>query len=60
MQVAFRYAPTHEEVVAFAKEISENYEIFPRIIESELNREVLMGVSRKSIDQVAIDFESEL
>ena len=60
MRVAFKYAPTHEQVVAFAKEISNSYEIFPRIIESELNREVLMGVSRKDFVQVAIDFESEL
>ncbi|MDG6994352.1 MAG: radical SAM protein [Nitrososphaerota archaeon] len=60
MKRAFRYAPIHEEVLDFAKGISDNFSLYPKLIESELNREVLMGVRTKSFEDVSIDFEKEL
>jgi wyosine [tRNA(Phe)-imidazoG37] synthetase (radical SAM superfamily) len=61
MKAALAYAPTHEEIVDFAKDISDDYSLFPLVSQSELNRQVLMSVNW-SLDQkdVAIDFESEL
>lgn len=56
---ALRYAPTHEEMLDFAGGISDDFKIFPLIHQSELNRQVLMGVSWKNND-VSIDFENEL
>ena len=60
MKTAFRYAPIHEEIVSFARAISDDYTLFPKLIESELNRDVLMGVGLKSSENVAIDFENEI
>ena len=60
MKTAFRYAPIHEEIVSFARAISDDYTLFPKLIESELNRDVLMGVRLKSSEDVPIDFESEI
>jgi len=55
---ALRYAPTHEEMLDFAKKISDGFKIFPLINHSELNRQVLMAVSWKG--DVKIDFPNEL
>ncbi len=57
---ALRYAPTHEEMVDFAKKISGDYRLFPRMHESPINRQVLMGVSITDPNLVPIDFETEL
>ncbi len=55
------YAPTHEEIVKFAKDISGDYSLFPLVSQSELNRQVLMNVNWSSDEKdVAIDFENEL
>ena len=54
---ALKYAPTHEEMLDFARKISDGFKIFPLINQSELNRQVLMGVSWKS--DVKIDFPNE-
>lgn len=59
MKNALAFAPTHEEIVQFARDISDDYATFPKISESELNRQILMRVGWKS-DRVAIDFENEL
>lgn len=57
---ALRYAPTHEEMVDFARKISDDYRLFPHVNESELNRQVLMGVELTDPKDVPIDFEHEL
>ncbi|MGH2638902.1 MAG: 4-demethylwyosine synthase TYW1, partial [Rhabdochlamydiaceae bacterium] len=59
MRTALEYAPTHEEMLEFAKGISDDFRLFPLISQSELNREVLMAVSWSNKD-VAIDFQHEL
>ncbi|MDA4111025.1 MAG: radical SAM protein [Thaumarchaeota archaeon] len=60
MQRALAYAPTHEEIVGFARKISDDYKLFPIISESELNRQVLLNVGWKDPGNVAIDFPNEL
>jgi wyosine [tRNA(Phe)-imidazoG37] synthetase (radical SAM superfamily) len=61
MKNALAYAPTHEEIVRFAKDISNDYLLFALISQSEVNRQVLMGVNWSTAQRdVAIDFESEL
>ncbi len=61
MKAALAYAPTHEEIVEFAKNISEGFSLFPLISQSELNRQVLMSVNwSPDRGDVAIDFENEL
>jgi wyosine [tRNA(Phe)-imidazoG37] synthetase (radical SAM superfamily) len=61
MKGALAYAPTHEEIVKFAKDISGDYSLFPLVSQSELNRQVLMNVNWSSDEKdVAIDFENEL
>ena len=60
MKGALAYAPTHEEIVKFAKDISGDYSLFPLISQSELNRQVLMSVNWSLGEGVAIDFENEL
>lgn len=57
---ALRYAPTHEEMVEFAKRISDDYSLFPKINESPINRQILMAVGWKDGPCVGIDFENEL
>ena len=57
---ALKYAPTHEEMVDFARNISDDYRLFPHINESELNRQVLMGVGLTDPKDVPIDFENEI
>jgi wyosine [tRNA(Phe)-imidazoG37] synthetase (radical SAM superfamily) len=57
---ALKYAPTHEEMLDFARKISNDFKTFPLINHSELNRQVLMGVSWKDSADVSIDFASEL
>ncbi|MHB8566904.1 MAG: radical SAM protein [Nitrososphaerales archaeon] len=57
---ALKYAPTHEEMVEFARNISDDYRLFPRINESPINRQVLMGVRWTDPTNVAIDFQNEL
>ena len=57
---ALKYAPTHEEMVDFARKISDDYRLFPHINESELNRQVLMGVGLTDTKDVPIDFDNEL
>ena len=60
MQRALAYAPTHEEIVAFSRKISDDYMIFPLIFQSELNRDVLMNVAWHDPKNVAIDFPNEI
>ena len=60
MQRALAYAPTHEEVVAFSRSISDDYKLFRLISQSELNRQVLMNVSWNDSKNVEIDFSNEL
>ncbi|MDG6904395.1 MAG: radical SAM protein [Nitrososphaerota archaeon] len=55
---ALKYAPTHDEMQEFARLISDNYRFFPLINQSEVNRQVLMGVAWKG--SVGIDFQTEL
>jgi wyosine [tRNA(Phe)-imidazoG37] synthetase (radical SAM superfamily) len=58
LKIALRYAPTHEEMLDFARRISNDFRIFPFISESPINRQVLMGVSWRT--DVEIDFQNEL
>ncbi|MHB1907576.1 MAG: radical SAM protein [Nitrososphaerales archaeon] len=57
-KTAFKYAPTHDEVMDFAKSISSNFSLFPLASESKLNREALLRVGWES--NVEIDFPLEL
>ena len=58
MKMALRYAPDHEEMIDFARKISDDFKIFPLISESQVNRQVLMGVSWRG--PVEIDFPEEI
>ncbi|HZW57152.1 MAG TPA: radical SAM protein [Nitrososphaerales archaeon] len=60
LKAALEYAPTHEEMIDFARKISDDFALFPLISQSELNRQVLMGVAWKDSSNVQIDFHSEL
>ncbi len=60
LKIALRYAPTHEEMLDFARRISGDFKIFPIISESPINRQVLMGVSWRGSTNVEIDFQNEL
>ena len=60
MKIALKYAPTHEEMLDFARKISDSFSLFPMISESLVNRQVLMGVSWRGSTDVAIDFQNEL
>ncbi len=55
LKAALAYAPTHDEVIDFARSISSDFTSFPLVSESRLNRQALMRVSWKSRD-VEIDF----
>lgn len=57
---ALQYAPTHEEIKDFARRISDDHKLFPVLNESDINRQVLMGVNWNKEKAVAIDFISEL
>ncbi|MDG7000583.1 MAG: radical SAM protein [Nitrososphaerota archaeon] len=57
---ALQYAPTHEEIKDFARRISDDHRLFPVLNESEVNRQVLMGVNWNEERTVEIDFLSEL
>ena len=59
-KIAFQYSPTHEEMIRFAGEISENFSLFPLVSQSKINRQVLMNVGWHDKNDIAIDFESEL
>lgn len=60
LKSALRYAPTHEEMIEFAKKISDDFKTFPLINHSELNRQVLMRAGWKGPTNVEIDFANEL
>jgi wyosine [tRNA(Phe)-imidazoG37] synthetase (radical SAM superfamily) len=60
LALALDYAPTHKEMMDFARSISENFTTFPLVNQSEVNRQVLMAVRWKNPHDVAIDFGSEL
>jgi wyosine [tRNA(Phe)-imidazoG37] synthetase (radical SAM superfamily) len=49
-----RYKPSHEEIVNFAKQISDNWRIFPFIGESKESCYVLMGVNWKDLKDTII------
>ncbi len=59
-KIAFRYAPTHDECMAFAKAISNDFSLFPLVSESRLNRQVLVSVAWQSPNNVEIDMEKDL
>lgn len=59
-KIAFKYAPTHEEIMEFARAISNDFSLFPLVSESRLNRQALLAVGWKDTAKVAIDFEKEL
>lgn len=59
-KIAFQYAPTHEEMIKFASDISDNYNLFPLVSQSRINRQILMNVGWGDRNSVAIDFENEL
>ena len=60
MRLAFSYAPVHEEMIEFARRISDDFKLFPLVSQSELNRQVLMSVGWKNPKNVEIDFLKEL
>jgi wyosine [tRNA(Phe)-imidazoG37] synthetase (radical SAM superfamily) len=55
LKSALKYAPTHDEIMDFARTISGDFSVFPMISESKLNRQVLMRVSWRT-ENVLIDF----
>ncbi|MGI0078820.1 MAG: radical SAM protein [Nitrososphaerales archaeon] len=57
---ALVYAPTHEEVVEFARKISCDFTVFPLVTQSAINRQVLMRVGWNKQRSIGIDFETEL
>ena len=60
LKAALAYAPTHEEMLDFARQVSGDFTLFPVISQSEINRQVLMRVAWKGDSNVTIDFDSEL
>ncbi len=59
-RTALAFAPTNEETFEFAREISDNFELFPLVSESTLNRQLLMRVGWYDRKSIGIDFETEL
>jgi wyosine [tRNA(Phe)-imidazoG37] synthetase (radical SAM superfamily) len=45
LKSALKYAPTHGEIMDFARNISEDFATFPLVSESKLNRQALMRVA---------------
>jgi wyosine [tRNA(Phe)-imidazoG37] synthetase (radical SAM superfamily) len=60
MKLALSYAPTHQEMLDFAKNISDNFETFALISQGQINRQVMMSVNWPDPTDVAIDFATEL
>ncbi|MDH2901258.1 MAG: radical SAM protein [archaeon] len=58
LKIAFQYAPTHDEIMDFARAISGDFSLFPLVSESRLNRQALMSVGWKNPNNVEIDFET--
>jgi wyosine [tRNA(Phe)-imidazoG37] synthetase (radical SAM superfamily) len=59
-KIAFQYAPTHEEIMNFARAISKDFAQFPLVSESKLNRQALMNVGWEDPSNVEIDFATEI
>jgi wyosine [tRNA(Phe)-imidazoG37] synthetase (radical SAM superfamily) len=58
LKSALAYAPIHDEIMDFARAISDNFASFPLISESRLNRQALMGVSWPVGQDAGIDFDA--
>lgn len=54
MKEALTYSPTHEEVVDFAKQISDNWQIFPLISQQSESSEVLMAVNWNDLNKIEL------
>ena len=58
LKIAFQYAPTHDEIMGFARGISGDFSLFPLVSESRLNRQALMSVGWENPNNVEINFET--
>jgi wyosine [tRNA(Phe)-imidazoG37] synthetase (radical SAM superfamily) len=57
---ALKYAPTHDDMLRFAQNISDDFQIFPLVSQSKINRQILLRVGWNQEKDVVIDFENEL
>jgi wyosine [tRNA(Phe)-imidazoG37] synthetase (radical SAM superfamily) len=60
LKIALGYSPTHDEIIDFAKKISDDFSLFPLVSESRLNRQALMSVSWNDPNNIEINFSTEL
>lgn len=54
MKEALKYSPKHEEIFEFAREISDNWKVFPLLYQQPESSEVLMAVNWKDFDKLEI------
>jgi wyosine [tRNA(Phe)-imidazoG37] synthetase (radical SAM superfamily) len=54
MKLAFKFAPTHREIRDFAREISDDFKLFPFVSESAESRQILLAVGWKDLKSIAI------
>lgn len=54
MKMALEYSPTYEEIEEFARQISEDFKLFPKISGNRESSQVLMAVRWKDIKDVSI------
>jgi len=54
MKQALQFSPTYEEILEFAKQISNNFELFPYLSSSKESAQVLMAVRWKDTKDIAI------
>ncbi len=54
MKEALKYSPKHEEIFEFAREVSDDWKIFPLLYQQPESSEVLMAVNWKDIDRLEI------
>jgi len=54
MKQALQFSPTFEEIFEFARQISDNFQIFPLISTNKESTQVLMAYRWKDIKDISI------
>jgi wyosine [tRNA(Phe)-imidazoG37] synthetase (radical SAM superfamily) len=54
MKQALQFSPTFEEILEFARQISDNFQIFPLISTNKESTQVLMAYRWKDIKDISI------
>jgi len=54
MKQALEFSPTYDEIEEFAKQVSDNYRIFPKVSGNRESAQVLMAVRWKDLNDISI------